>query len=721
MKNRKRITMLFLLFVAIHTKAEDNPIFWLPLDKIVTERIEVEMIRGETFLPKEKIVSIYDKVNGEKSEIFGKYSESVPGVVGKALLLDGLSSYVEVTDNRVPIFSDDFSIEAWIALGAYPTHLCPLVDNKIDVNIGYHNGYSFNIDALGRLSFKVATNGQTEELRAPETISLNSWHHVAAVYSKTEGMNIYLNGELVATKIISSSFTPAVGVAMDESVSNLSLLIGKSRTEAKPYGTMRPYGTQDVFAYYDGLLDEIKIYDIALSAASIASRFRKKKENLTVALPDRTLPSGPKASSKFGAINTTLKYYPAWDAPWHMGNNADVVVRFDISPCKFVFWRGANYIPNFVTENDIWFNNAFDEGWNEHGSCEPMSDKRNTYSHVKIIESNDARVVVLWRYGLVDNWNKFAFEDPETGWGDWVEETYYIYPDMTGIRKDMLYSNAPRAAHEWQEDIMVLSPGQTPEDILNFGALTMANMKGESKTFSWEHEVPPARPGEPKNANIKKINTKSTYQPFSILRPVDQPRYDIYAGEIRRDVSVFPWWNHWPVATKPTDGRYAQFADRPAHSSLSHWHWDAYEMTDNSVTKLMLIGMTKDDTKELLPIARSWTNAPELTSKNQNISDTDYDQTEKAYKIKLNKASEDIDFTILANEEAPIVNPAIIIENWGESDIILKIDGVQMKRGSDLRYGYLYRLNTTDLIIWVQMESEETTNFSIESTEFPEQ
>ena len=125
-----------------------------------------------------------------------------------------------------------------------------------------------------------------------------------------------------------------------------------------------------------------------------------------------------------------------------------------------------------------------------------MSDKRNTYSHVKIIESNDARVVVLWRYGLVDNWNKFAFEDPSTGWGDWVEETYYIYPDMTGIRKDVLYSNAPRAAHEWQESCMVLSPGQTPEDILEYGALTLLNPEGKTHTYSWEHEVPPALPDQ---------------------------------------------------------------------------------------------------------------------------------------------------------------------------------------------------------------------------------
>ena len=50
------------------------------------------MVRGETYLPKEKIVSVYDKIKGKKSEVFGKYHEIVSGVTNNALLLDGYSS-----------------------------------------------------------------------------------------------------------------------------------------------------------------------------------------------------------------------------------------------------------------------------------------------------------------------------------------------------------------------------------------------------------------------------------------------------------------------------------------------------------------------------------------------------------------------------------------------------------------------------------------------------
>jgi len=88
----------------------------------------------------------------------------------------------------------------------------------------------------------------------------------------------------------------------------------------------------------------------------------------------------------------------------YVGNEADIVVRFDNLPGKFFFWRGTSYIPHWVTENGIWYNNEFTETWSGTGCHEPMSDKRCQFSNVRILENNDARVVLLWRYALADNW-----------------------------------------------------------------------------------------------------------------------------------------------------------------------------------------------------------------------------------------------------------------------------------------------------------------------------
>ncbi|UCE08232.1 MAG: LamG domain-containing protein, partial [bacterium] len=552
-------------------------------DQIRVERKIVEMVRGETFVPREVFAYVRESVSGIENDLKGKYYKEVSGVKGNAALLDGYTAYMEIKGDNIPDVENEFTVEAWIALGAYPKNNCPVVNHRRSVADGYYNGYSLEIDALGRLVLVMATRGKNEIVMTTNTIPLNKWTHIAGTYSQEQGISVFVNGRIAASRKTDARFKPA-------NPDITSMLIGKSRDETRPYGTIRPEGTEKSFTFFDGILDELKIYNTAATENEISESFIANKSEKVPELPERVLPSGPKSPGVFRAVNTTLKYYEGWDAPWAIDKNADIVVQFDETDCKFVFWHGTSYIPNWVTENDIWFNNAFNEGWNEHGSCEPMSDKQAKYSTVKIIESNEARVVVQWRYGLVDVLGTFAFEDPETKWGDWTNETYTIYPDMVAVREDKLLSNAPHAAHEWQESIMVMGPGQYPEKVLEYAALSLANINGEKKTYSWEHETPPFLPPSPKNPVIQIVNTRSEYNPFSILRPQDNPKIDIYAGEIRRDVSVFPWWNHWPVAPRPTDGRYAQFADRASHASLSHWIWEAYKSTDRSMTKVMLNG-----------------------------------------------------------------------------------------------------------------------------------
>ena len=82
-----------IAFVVLSFEINEDikPILWLSLDDIQVNRIEVEMVRGETFLPKEKIAMVKDEMNGQESEILGKYYESVSGVINDAVLLDGIS------------------------------------------------------------------------------------------------------------------------------------------------------------------------------------------------------------------------------------------------------------------------------------------------------------------------------------------------------------------------------------------------------------------------------------------------------------------------------------------------------------------------------------------------------------------------------------------------------------------------------------------------------
>lgn len=197
--NKLKVIVAALLILSGKLYSQE-PDFWLKLAIIDIERAEVKMVRGETFLPKEKYAYITDEKNNQKIGIYGKYYESVTGVNANALLLDGFTSHPEIPGDKAPIVFGSYSLDALIAIGAHPTHICLKIDNKHNVNIGYHNGYSFSLDALGRLSFKFATNGKTEELVARETIPLNTWTYIAAVYNEKEEIKIFINGIESASK-----------------------------------------------------------------------------------------------------------------------------------------------------------------------------------------------------------------------------------------------------------------------------------------------------------------------------------------------------------------------------------------------------------------------------------------------------------------------------------------------------------------------------------------
>ncbi|MCK4291553.1 MAG: hypothetical protein KAY65_00030 [Planctomycetes bacterium] len=676
-----------------------------------------EGLDKEVFLEAEEEVEVFmirlvvDDAGDVEDRAEGAYVKIVPGAVGNAIQLDGNTSYVLRKPENAPELSGVFAVQAWIALGAYPTNWCPIIDHGSATNAGYFLG----VDALGHAGFSIVAGGKQNQIQSAERIPLRKWTHIAGVYTPEDGIILYVDGKRVTAKKVNGEFT---------ATQEAELLIGRHSIKRKPYGTLRPNATEAVYTFYDGLIDEVQVYDRRLTLDEISRYVSKTRPKSKPALSARTLPAGPPGPGRFAAYYTTLKYYDAWDAPWRVGEHADVVVRFDESACRFVFWRGTSYIPHWVTENGVWYDNEFNETWSDKGCHEPMSDKRCRHSHVRIIENSDARVVVHWRYALVDNWYSLAKVDELTGWGDWTDEVYTIYPDMVAVRKVTLHSSQPASPHEWHEAIIVMGPGQRPEQVLHPDALTLANMAGETHTYSWLHGAP-GKDGlatEPKGANIHWVNTKSKYKPLVIVSPDSDPVFDIYAGELRRDVSMFPWWNHWPTAQKPSDGRYAMDSDLASHSSLSHCNWKPYAQTENSMTKIMLNGLTAKLAAGLVPLAKSWSISPQLKLKKGLLGTSfvgeGYNPTERAYQLVCKRRGKPstLEFELACSKDSPAVNPAFVVKNWGEKGVALKIGGKKVTRGKDFRFGHRSTVDGSDLVVWIKTESAEPLTITLTPT-----
>jgi hypothetical protein len=647
----------------------------------------------------------HDSVSGTDDAIAGLFKR-VNGVAGNGLRFDGETTVITRGYKGVPPTTAGVTVDAWVAVNTYPWNWVPIVEHRREEQAGY----SFGIDSFGHIGLKVAVEGQWWSVVSKSQLPLKKWSHVAGTYDPTKGMAVYVDGKSVGEFAVQGALSPA---------EREDLVIGRARDPILPAQWIHP--KIPVRYSFDGILDELRIYDRSLSADEIAKAYADVHPPSGEVLPWPVLPSGPAGAGRFGAFYTTLKYDDMWEEPRRVPPNSDVVVRFDQAPIRMVFWQGTNYGGDWVTENNKWYTDEFMETGGKVDcpggeDCEPMSDKENRYSHVRILENTDARAVVHWRYGLCEVVNYVcANPDPINGWTDWADEYFTIYPDGVAVRKQVLWTSNFKTWHEFQETIVINGPGQRPEDNIQPDALTVGNMKGETAIYSWG-KIPPSRKMEkPDNPNIQMVNLKSNWKPFQIVSPVNSSM-SRYTGEVT--YSMFEWWNHWPVAQVRSSGISAVAPDRPSHSSLSHIYWDPYTQTENSMTKILLHGLTTKSAAELVPLAKSWLSPPSAELSGAGFQSQGYDPTQRAFVIvrESGSAASQLRFSLKASSESPLLNPAFVVKNWGDAEPKLSIDGKPVARGANFRYGFVSHLEGSDLVVWLAMESTKPTNLELSAS-----
>lgn len=628
------------------------------------------------------------------------------GVSGGAMIFDGYMSMVTHPASMAPAIGQAFTLEAWIAVKAYPWNWCPIVHRSGWESSGYYLG----IDARGHLGLMASVAGSWRTLTSSAVVERNRWVHVAGTFDGNTGsMKIYIDGSAAGSRSVPQG---------NVSVSGEDIKIGKG--VALPPTDYIRISTPASYAF-DGIIDEVKIYTQSLSEYQIGAAYTAARPGTLVrdnpAIGQRVLPRGG-GPDRFGAYYDNLRFHEGWDNLWRVSEHCDVVVRFD-EPYRLVFWRGTSYVPHWSTENNKWYNNEFLEtnGGGLDGCGEPMSDKMCRHSHVRIIENTPARVVVHWRYGLVDAHDNFGHVDSQ-GWGDWGDEYHYIYPDGAVVRQQHLFSSALDRWHEYHEAIIVHGPEQHPEDNIELDALHMARMDGAKHVYSW-HEGPPMDPLPwPEGATIQLTNLKSTYDPFSIVSPTIY-EVDCATSELT-SASLFPWWNHWPVAQIPSDGRYAYQPDHTSHSALTNLKWAAYSRSGDLEIKLLLHGVTNKPAEQLAALNRSWEYPPQLTINSEGFSGGAYDKTQRAYRIvrALPDATE-LRCRLNGSPSSPIVNCCLVVGDWRVGDAALEINGRPVQPGADFRIGSVANADgTADLIVWVQTESTSAVDIAISDSSF---
>ena len=418
--------------------------------------------------------------------------------------------------------------------------------------------------------------------------------------------------------------------------------------------------------------------------------------------------------------------------PVKMGRRETAVeVYFDLVPTSLRFTLPS--FPSMVTENGIVYSNFWAETYEPRiggGSFEPLFDRQNRYARMWIERESDARIVVRVRGALCNTKEQIAHTDIPSGSpygkGDWVDEWFYIYPDGVHVRHVKIYTglapmsrpfgfdrDPPRVVHEFMESAVLGKPGHLPTDDIEIGALTLVRLVGghteklltEGKSTTISYKPYPKDFGEFRDANIMLVNLKANYKPFTIGLP--------YGARVQP---------YWPEDDLPHV--FQTWGDPPekGYSSafghiVNYWH---YRRTDNTLEQIYLQGMTNaaDPVKDVVSLAWSWIAAPRLQMEGLKMSYTviTYDPAQRAYIVpREGRGPRKLEFTLEEDEDmgefgAPmwIINPALIVKDWGKAPVALEIDGKPIKQGKDFRVGYEDTEDGTNLVIWLKLKSKKS-------------
>jgi hypothetical protein len=123
-----------------------------------------------------------------------------------------------------------------------------------------------------------------------------------------------------------------------------------------------------------------------------------------------------------------------------------------------------------------------------------------------------------------------------------------------------------------------------------------------------------------------------------------------------------------------------------------------------------LFGLTDKSAAELAPLARSWVHPPRLTLLTAGFTEDGYSKPQRAYIIVQQQATDNrsaLRLQLDGSRDSPVVDPAVVIKDWGPADAIVDVDGKRVALGPDLREGHINRLGGMDLVLWIRKVAEK--------------
>ena len=201
--------------------------------------------------------------NGHAGTLLGD-PKWVTGVIGSgALSLDGSDGLVEVGHDATFSLEDALTITTWVKLNDLSTYyflVCKQPSGTAADN--YPGNYEFRTESgTGDLQFghQQSEGEQYVFYNSTTSITAGQWYYVAVVVTKGKLVEFYIDGMAAGSAPQTTNF----GVLNNEPV--------------------RIGGRKDGYSFYNGFLDDVYIYDQALTANQVQKHFEGFPPSFTIA------------------------------------------------------------------------------------------------------------------------------------------------------------------------------------------------------------------------------------------------------------------------------------------------------------------------------------------------------------------------------------------------------------------------------------------------------
>ena len=283
-----------------------------------------------------------------------------PGRVNGGQSFDGNTTGIDVPAG--PAFNwancDSFSIEFWVK--AVPGQTCSTSDQVMVGRVDNNTGLRWTLGCAGgsgRARFQLAdADGTTMTIESDKVITTGAWHHIVGVRDGVNDINaLYVDG----TDVV--SVAQSYNGGFDSITAPLNI------------------GYLDSGEYFEGVLDEVAVYDGVFSENEIRTRYFLSRGYLeTCDMPVRIMPTGDSITyGKSSGISDVAKMTSYRKNLWDML----MMSRYNV-----------NFVGNLMNGEFYQFSEGFDPYHEGHGG---WTDQQVSYHVYDWLVENPAEIVLL--------------------------------------------------------------------------------------------------------------------------------------------------------------------------------------------------------------------------------------------------------------------------------------------------------------------------------------